>query len=123
MRRRPAGRLPPTASSRARAALRRLHPHGRPTAWKAWTAPCTPPRSRSNCSCGATPASQSDALADACDAAITGANQAIVGRSTAYDGELDLEATVLTVEWWDLIFSTPARAGFSLLRKEDHECP
>lgn len=42
-----------------------------------------------------------DALADACDDAITGANQAITGRATAYDSELDLEATVLSVEWWE----------------------
>lgn len=43
---------------------------------------------------------QADALADACETAITGADQAVIGRSTAYDGELDLEATVLAVEWW-----------------------
>lgn len=42
-----------------------------------------------------------DALADACQAAIRGANQAITGRATAYDDALDLEATVLSVEWWD----------------------
>lgn len=44
---------------------------------------------------------QADALADACQTAITTATQAVTGRSTAYDGELDLEATILTVEWWD----------------------
>jgi len=27
--------------------------------------------------------------------------QSVSGRSTAYDGDLDLEATVLVVEWWE----------------------
>jgi hypothetical protein len=41
-----------------------------------------------------------DALADAVAAALRAANQAVVGRTGGYDGELDLEAAVLTVEWW-----------------------
>ena len=27
--------------------------------------------------------------------------RALTGRSSGYDAELDLEATILTVEWWD----------------------
>lgn len=42
-----------------------------------------------------------EALADACQSAIEGADIAITGRSTGYDGELDLEASVLTLEWWE----------------------
>jgi hypothetical protein len=41
-----------------------------------------------------------DALADACSTAIFAANQGVVGRSTGGDGDLDLEVTTLTVEWW-----------------------
>lgn len=44
---------------------------------------------------------EAEALADACEAAIRGADQAITGRSTGYDGELDLEASLLTLEWWE----------------------
>lgn len=41
-----------------------------------------------------------DALADACQTAIRGADQAVLGRTSGFDPELDMEATVLTVEWW-----------------------
>lgn len=44
---------------------------------------------------------QAEALADACQAAIEAADQTVAERSGGYDGELDLEASVLTVEWWE----------------------
>lgn len=42
-----------------------------------------------------------DELADACQTAIRAAGHAVTGRSSGYDAELDLEATVLTLEWWE----------------------
>ena len=47
----------------------------------------------------------SRAQADAVGAAVTAAirattTQTVTGQSAAYDGELDLESTLLTVEWW-----------------------
>lgn len=43
---------------------------------------------------------QAESLADAINAAIVAADHFVTGRSSGYDGELDLEATILTVEWW-----------------------
>lgn len=43
-----------------------------------------------------------DSLADACTTAIDAGDYGdVVGRSPAYDSDLDLEATLLTVEWWE----------------------
>lgn len=42
-----------------------------------------------------------EAVADAASAAIRSANQGVSGRSAGYDPELDLEAALLTVEWWE----------------------
>lgn len=43
-----------------------------------------------------------DAVADAVTAAVRGVvTQAVTGRASGYDGELDLEASILTVEWWE----------------------
>lgn len=41
-----------------------------------------------------------DALADVCQAALDEAGHSVTGRASGFDGELGLEATVLTVEWW-----------------------
>lgn len=44
---------------------------------------------------------EADDLADAVTTAIDdGDNGTVIGRSTEYDGDLDLEATLLIVEWW-----------------------
>lgn len=51
--------------------------------------------------CWADTRAEAEACADACTAAIEGGDHGeVVGRSTSYDGDLDLEATLLTVEWW-----------------------
>jgi len=54
--------------------------------------------------CWATTAAVADAVADAVMEALNGApSEAAVGvlsRSSATDGELGLDATVLTVSWW-----------------------
>jgi hypothetical protein len=44
--------------------------------------------------------SQAEALADACEAALRESTQFVIARASGYDGELDLEATILTVDWW-----------------------
>lgn len=44
--------------------------------------------------------SSAEAVADAVQTAVRGGNQTVSGRVGGYDGELDLEAAVLTVEWW-----------------------
>lgn len=41
-----------------------------------------------------------DALADAVQTALVGDYRTITARADAYDGELDLEATIITVDWW-----------------------
>lgn len=52
--------------------------------------------------CWADTREAADALADACEAAIDGgADGSVTGRATAYDSDLDLEATTLVVEWWE----------------------
>ncbi len=42
-----------------------------------------------------------EALADAVQNACDGAHQYITARAGGYDAELDLEAVVLTCNWWD----------------------
>lgn len=49
--------------------------------------------------CWATSQTAANALADAVEEALDGVFQPVVGRTTAYDGGLDLCATVLTVRW------------------------
>jgi hypothetical protein len=44
---------------------------------------------------------QAEQLADACAAAIRAEGHAITGRSTGNDNDLDLEAAILTIEWWE----------------------
>lgn len=45
---------------------------------------------------------QADAVADAVAAAVRATStQTVSQRSGAYDGDLDLQATVLAVEWWE----------------------
>lgn len=54
--------------------------------------------------CWAETAAAADALADAVTAAVATAPAAagavVLDRSSAYDAELGLDATALTVEWW-----------------------
>ena len=42
-----------------------------------------------------------EALADAVQAALVADGRAIVGRASGYDGDLDLEASIVSVDWWD----------------------
>lgn len=43
-----------------------------------------------------------DAVADAVTAAVRGVtSQTIVDRTSNYDSDLDLEASILTVQWWE----------------------
>jgi hypothetical protein len=44
---------------------------------------------------------EAEALANACQTALNLDGHAITGRSAGYDGELDLEACLLTLEWWE----------------------
>ena len=51
--------------------------------------------------CWADSRAQADAVAEAVTTAIRATTtQTVTGQSAAYDGELDLESTLLTVEWW-----------------------
>lgn len=54
--------------------------------------------------CWASGSLQADAVADAVQAAVALAPQiacaTVLGRDTGYDDEVDLHATILTVEWW-----------------------
>lgn len=49
--------------------------------------------------CWATTSLTADAVADAIDAALP-ASHAVVGRASGYDSELNLDCTVLTIQWW-----------------------
>lgn len=49
---------------------------------------------------GNTP-SQADAVADAVVEALLGDGVVCTVRATGYDGDLNLDATVLTAEWWE----------------------
>lgn len=42
-----------------------------------------------------------DAVADAVEAALDALYQHSTNRADGYDGDLDLEAAILTVDWWD----------------------
>lgn len=50
--------------------------------------------------CWAQSALQADAVAAEVQAAVEAAGHLVTSRASAYDGDLDLHATVLTVEWW-----------------------
>ena len=41
-----------------------------------------------------------ESLADACQNAIRGAAKLVTNRAAVYDPDMDVEGTVLTVEWW-----------------------
>lgn len=56
--------------------------------------------------CWADTRAGAEALADAAEAALAASTRAPYGipiedRSSAYDGDLDLECVVLTVDWWE----------------------
>ena len=51
--------------------------------------------------CWATTRATAEALASAVHAACDGAHQYITATADGFDGELDLEATVLTCDWWE----------------------
>lgn len=42
-----------------------------------------------------------EALADDVERVFLADARAVTGRSSGYDAELDLEATIITVDWWD----------------------
>ena len=41
-----------------------------------------------------------ESVAQACQDAIENAGEAVTGRSSGYDPDLDVEASMLMVEWW-----------------------
>lgn len=51
--------------------------------------------------CWADTRAQSEAVAEAAQSAIEQALQTIANRSAGYDAELDLEAALLSVVWWE----------------------
>ncbi len=51
--------------------------------------------------CWANTRSSAETVADAIQAALVADGRAIVGRASGYDADLDLEATVISVDWWD----------------------
>lgn len=51
--------------------------------------------------CWAESRAAAEALADACQSAIRAANQLVVNRSGVTDANLDLQAAVLAVEWFE----------------------
>lgn len=42
-----------------------------------------------------------EAVADDIERILIADARAVTGRSSGYDAELDLEATIITVDWWD----------------------
>lgn len=42
-----------------------------------------------------------EAVADAVEAVCAAQEQFVIRRTAGYDGDMDLEATLLTVEWWE----------------------
>jgi hypothetical protein len=42
-----------------------------------------------------------EAVSDDIERVLLAGSRAVTGRSSGYDAELDLEATIITVEWWD----------------------
>lgn len=51
--------------------------------------------------CWANTRTSAEAVADAIQDALVADARAIVGRASGYDADLDLEATVISVDWWD----------------------
>ncbi len=51
--------------------------------------------------CWADTRASAEAVANAVSAVFSANQRPILGRASGYDSELDLEATLLTVEWWD----------------------
>lgn len=51
--------------------------------------------------CWADTRTSAEQVADAIQAALVADARAIVGRASGYDADLDLEATVISVDWWD----------------------
>ena len=51
--------------------------------------------------CWADTRSSAEAVANAVDAVLLANQRAVLSRTSGYDGDLDLEATLLSVEWWD----------------------
>lgn len=51
--------------------------------------------------CWAKTALLADQVADAVTTCLASAGVVVTGRATGYDEELGLDATVLTVDWWD----------------------
>ena len=51
--------------------------------------------------CWADTRTSAESVADAIQAALVADARAIVGRASGYDADLDLEATVISVDWWD----------------------
>lgn len=44
---------------------------------------------------------EADEVRDAVVAALAGDQRNVISETTGYDAELDLEAAILSVEWWD----------------------
>ena len=51
--------------------------------------------------CWADTRTSAEAVADAIQDALVADARAIVARASGYDADLDLEATVISVDWWD----------------------
>lgn len=52
--------------------------------------------------CWAESRAEAEALADACQAAVRGASQLVTNRSASTDADLDLQAAILAVEWFEI---------------------
>lgn len=50
--------------------------------------------------CWANTRATAESLADACQNAIRGASKLVTNRAAVYDPDMDVEGTVLSVEWW-----------------------
>ena len=51
--------------------------------------------------CWADTRASAEAVANAVDAVLLADQRPVISRTSGYDANLDLEATLLTVEWWD----------------------
>jgi hypothetical protein len=51
--------------------------------------------------CWADTRASAEAVADAVKAVFDANQRPVLSRTSGYDSDLDLEATLLTVEWWD----------------------
>lgn len=52
--------------------------------------------------CWADSRASADAVADAVTTAVRGViSQSVVGRSSAYDADLDVEGAIVSVSWWE----------------------